>query len=344
MGLKQSAIVYARLTRFQTVPLEMVPATVGAVVATGSLFDWQVLPWVVFGVLYHLVGYGQNSLEDWKRGWDTDDPNKQHHPLNAGMLTQRQADLFVYGLFAVTILYTAAIVSSWVAFALFVTGLPIAGTLYNTIGKQTRWKFLFIAYSHVTVFAVPYYSIAGTVDPILLLGSLYLFVWVVFQIAISGEIKDLAQDEANVLKELGSDIKSSQDGHLVEFSRSAQGFAYGIRGVAVVLSIAFGSVVAQQFGQPGPLLFGVGITELTLAAVGVLSVVLTWSMVQSGPYNRAERVGTMAKIELLSLLKMLVAVFPIIGIPSVVFLFVVSGAWVMVCNKIEWGTLVAPNV
>lgn len=344
MKLKQTVMAYTRLTRFHTVPLELVPAIVGAVAATGGLFNRQVLLWMVFGVLYHLVGYGQNSLEDWKRGWDKDDPNKQHHPLNAGMITQRDADFFVYGLFTVTILYTAAIASNWLTIVLFLTGLPIAGTLYNTVGKQTRWKFLFIAYAHMTVFAVPYYSIAGAVDPVLLLGSLYVFAWVVFQIAVSGEIKDMAQDEANFLKKLGSRVEPSQDGHLVEFSRTGQLFAYGIRGATIALSIAFGSVIAQQFGRSGSILFGIGVTELTLAGIGAFSMVLTWSMLQSGPFDRSERIDLMSKIELLSVLKMLVAVFPIIGIPNVAFLFVASGAWVMVFNKIEWGTLITPDV
>jgi len=342
--MNDTITAYTRLTRFHTVPLEMVPATVGAVVATGGLFNGQVLPWVVFGVLYHLVVYGQNSLEDWKRGWDKDDPNKQHHPLNAGMMSQREASYFVYGLFALTIGYTIAIAGNWIAIALFLTGLPITGSLYNTVGKRTRWKFLFIAYAHTTVFAVPYFAIAGTVDTALVVGCLYLFSWVVFQIAVSGEVKDMAQDEANFLKELGSRVDSTGGDHLVTFSRPAKLVAYAIRLVTVALGVGFGSVVARRYGITGAIPGGIGVTELALVGVGALSLALTWSMLQNGPFNRTERIVTMSKIEALSVLMLLVAVFPVIGIPSVAFLFVASGAWVMVFNKIEWGTLVAPDV
>jgi len=342
--MKETIRAYTRLTRFHTVPLELVPATVGAVVATGGLFNMQVLPWVVFGALYHLVVYGQNSLEDWKRGWDKDDPNKQHHPLNAGMMSQREADIFVYSLFAVTILYTVAIAGNWMAIAIFLTGLPLTGTLYNTVGKLTRWKFLFIAYAHTTVFAVPYIAITGAVQPVLVLGCLYVFSWVVFQIAVSGEVKDMAQDEANFLKELGSRVEPTGDDHLVTFSRPAKLFAYASRLVVVALGVGFGSVVAGRYGRAGAIPGAVGVTELALVGVGALSLVLTWSMLQNGPFNRTERIATMSKIEALSVLMLLVAVFPVVGIPSVAFVFVASGAWVMVFNKIEWGTLVAPDV
>jgi len=360
MKLTETAKAYARLTRFQTVPLEMVPATVGAVVATGGPFNTQVLSWAVFGMLYHLVGYGQNSLEDWKRGWDTDDPNKQHHPLNAGRIPQRTAELFVYGLFAVLILYTTVIASNWVALVLLLTGPVLCGTLYNTVGKRTRWKFLFIAYSHTTVFALPYYSITGAVDPLLLLGSLYVFASIVFQIAVSGEIKDITQDEANFLRELGARVEPGRDGHRIEFSWAGQLFAYGIRSVTVALGIAFGYVVGQQFGRAGPTLFGSGVTEsqgesprlqswvnvkeVTLAGIGALSVILTWSMLQSGPSDRTERIATMMQVEICSALMLLVAVVPIIGVSTVAVLSVASGTWVMVFNKLEWGRLIAPAV
>ncbi len=342
--MKETIRAYTRLTRFHTVPLELVPATVGAVVATGGLFNRQVLPWVVFGALYHLVVYGQNSLEDWKRGWDKDDPNKQHHPLNAGMMSQREASYFVYGLFALTIAYTVAIAGNWIAVALFLTGLPITGSLYNTVGKRTRWKFLFIAYAHTTVFAVPYFAIAGTVDTALVVGCLYLFSWVVFQIAVSGEVKDMAQDEANFLKALGSTVEPSGDDYLVTFSRGAKLFSYGSRVVTVALGVAFGHLVARRYDTVESALAGLGLTELMLAGVGALSLVLTWSMLQDGPFNRTERIATMSKIEATSVLILLVAAVPVIGMPAAVFLFLGSGVWVMVFNKIEWGTLVAPDV
>jgi 4-hydroxybenzoate polyprenyltransferase len=342
--MKETIRAYTRLTRFHTVPLEMVPATVGAVVATGGLFNRQVLPWVVFGALYHLVVYGQNSLEDWRRGWDKDDPNKQHHPLNAGMMSQREASLFVYGLFALTVGYTVAIAGNWLAIALFLTGLPITGSLYNIVGKRTRWKFLFIAYAHTTVFAVPYFAIAGAVDTAFIVGCLYLFSWVVFQIAVSGEVKDMAQDEANFLKALGSRVESSGDGYLVTFSPGAKLFSYASRAVTVALGIGFGHLVARRYDTAGSALAGLGVTELMLAGVGALSLVLTWSMLRNGPFNRTERIATMSKIEATSVLILLVAVVSVIGMPAAVFLFLGSGVWVMVFNKIEWGTLVAPDV
>ena len=114
--------------------------------------------------------------------------------------------------------------------------------------------------------------------------------------------------------------------------------------MTVALGVGFGSVVARRYGSAGAIPGGIGVTELALAAVGALSLALTWSMLQNGPFNRTERIATMSKIEALSVLMLLVAAFPVIGMPSVAFLFVASGAWVMVFNKIEWGTLVAPDV
>jgi hypothetical protein len=228
--------------------------------------------------------------------------------------------------------------------ALFLTGLPVTGSLYNIVGKLTRWKFLFIAYAHTTVFAVPYFAIAGAADTAFLVGCLYLFSWVVFQIAVSGEVKDMAQDEANFLKALGSTVEPSGDGHLVTFSPAAKLFSYASRAVTVALGVGFAHLVARRYDTAGSALAGLGITELMLVGVGALSLALTWSMLQNGPFNRTERIATMSKIEATSVLILLVAVVPVIGMPAAVFLFLGSGVWVMVFNKIEWGTLVAPDV
>ncbi|MFB6143425.1 MAG: UbiA family prenyltransferase [Halorientalis sp.] len=338
---------YLQLTRLHTVPLETVPAILGATLALGHFLDVQVLLWGVFGVLYHAAGYGMNSVEDWRRGWDSDDPNKQHHPLNAGQMTLRSAAVFAYGLLALLVVYVVAIADGWVPVAVFLTGGPLAGTLYNTIGKETRGKYALIAYSHATVFATPYLSLSDGSIPALFAGCAYVFVWVSFQ-TISGEIKDITQDEANLLLSLGSRVGERDGRPFVEFSRLAKLYAYGLRLLTVVIAVVLGALVTARHGDvaavPHLSEFGVGVTILAVLAVGASSLVLTARLIGDGPFDRGERIATMSKIEITSVLMMVLALVTVVGVGNAFLLVGGAVGWVVLFNKIEWDTLVAPEV
>lgn len=320
---------YLQLTRAHTAPLEVVPAALGAAVATGSFWELNTLIWGVYGLLYHLAGYGMNSYTDWVNGYDKEDENKSHHPLNTGKMSKRNANVTVFILLSVTILYAVYMISRTVSFVILFIGL-LFGFLYNFYGKMTILKFLFISIAHSTVFAVPYIDSGGEMFSITFyFGMLYMLLWIMFQISVSGEIKDIAQDEENLLITLGSGVR---DGRLCT---SISSMVY-----AVVLKVAtFAALVIFMLSIETRT-----VEHLTVGALGVMAVYLTAQMMEQGRYMRRERIRVMALIEMVMVFSLIAAVTEVIGVLAGVFLAVGSTTWVIVFNKIEWDTVVGPDV
>jgi len=331
MGYK----AYLKLTRAHTAPLEAVPVALGAVLAIGSLADPRVAMWTFFGVLYHLSGYGMNSLADWVGGYDKNDENKQHHPLNTGELTKRQAYISVKTLLVATVVYGVWMASdSLLAVVVLFIGAS-CGVLYNYTGKRTVFKPVPITIAHTTVFIIPYLSLGGEiVSPAFLFSVIFVFMWVFFQIAVSGEVKDLTQmDESNLLRHSG----------MVDILDDIVIISQHLRDLAYLSKIVMGLVVSVVFVEVGgrgnvAIFAGVLITALTLVLVSLSSCLL-----KSGTFNRGDRVNCMAKIELATIALFSVGFIPLIGAG---YLLVVSLTllWVATFNYLEWGTVIKPDV
>lgn len=328
---------YLQLTRFHSVPLETVPAIIGASLAVGKVVHINVLLWGIYGILYHVTGYGMNSYMDWKSGHDMTDPNKQHFPLNTGELSPINAYIAVTILTVVTFMYGLfLLIGKWIALIIIITG-AIAGYGYNKIGKEIVWKSFLISYAHSTVFAVPYIASGGSLsDPILYLGWGYVFLWVLYQIQIEGDVKDMNTDEENFLINHGAryldDMPGYDDYVGFPFWLSLYGHLLKlITGIiGVLITIELGGSTARQ----GIILFIIIVTSLVFGS----------QLLASGEYNRQNRIKDMSTIELLTMWALLIAVAPVIGLFWISILFFGSIIWVMIFNKIEWGTLLGPSV
>jgi len=321
---------YLQLTRAHTAPLEAIPAIIGAVLATGELAHTDVLVWGVFGVLYHLAGYGMNSYTDWKRGYDVDDPNKQHHPLNTGDITSRQAGVLVSLLMIGAVFYAtlAAVNSPLALIAIFIS--VIAGVVYNGFGKLTRYKFIFISIAHTGVLVVPYLALGGDLYWGVFLAAVgYMFTWIVYQIAVSGEVKDMEVDEENFLISLGS---RAGMGH-VDFSKKAIYFSYTVK----LSSVFFSFFILISVGG--------GASSWVMTTIfATLSLYYSEMLTRSGEYERESRVRHMSIIEMCMVYMLIWAVVPIISLQQASMLTVMCAAWVIVFNSIEWGTILSPKV
>lgn len=323
---------YAQLTRAHTAPLEAVPAVVGVALAQPSGDILLLASWGIFGVLYHLTGYGMNSLVDWQAGFDKEDPHKQHHPLNSGGLCLEQARWMI----GLTGLVTAVVTLLLILNEMSVLGLVAAsimvaaGLAYNWLSKQLQAKFLPIAVAHSFVVVTPYVTLGGTVHSLLFLSVVaYVFLWVTFQIGVSGEVKDIQRDEENFLKTLGS----SADEHRIIFSRNTLLFSYGIKTLSVLcaLFIALLSGITLEYG-------------ILLFCAGILSLYTTQSLISSGEYIYHQRMTDMALIELLAIMMLVMAIAPFLSGNLEIILGIGSVLWVICFNLIEWGTIIAPHV
>lgn len=334
---------YLRLGRAQTAPLETVPAVVAVILAGGSYT--AMLLWGLYGALYHFAGYSMNSYSDWRNGYDKSDPNKQHHPLNNGELSPLEAKTATVTLFIIAILYATVLCLYYLSIGglIVVYSGVLAGVAYNELGKKTLAKPLLISLAHGTVFLAPYVAVMGGVDWVGWLGFVAVFVWVFYQIAISGEIKDLDTDEENILLHFGAkynewwnhsnSVMSEAVDRQIYMTLQLRIFGASIRTVYTFL-LFFGAI-----------LLGISpFWSTVIGLIGVSTVVLNTRLTQSGPYERGRRLRTMSLIEIgsFSMFAMLtLSVAPAI-VP--VLLISLSAVYLLVCNKVLWGTLIAPEV
>lgn len=339
---------YLQLTRLHTAPLETVPALLGAMLATGGEINILVLLWGFFGLLYHAAGYGMNSIVDWMKGYDRLDRNKQHHPLNRGSIKLERAALFIVGLFFVLIALGVGLArGEYLALTFMVLG-AIAGVAYNTIGKETPYKFLLISFAHTTVFIVPYLAMGGDIFTMeFRLAALYIFLWVAFQISVSGEIKDIHEiGESNYLRDtLGVTIKKRQfrmpDSDILIFSHNSRLYSLGIKCINLMLgAFILLTLIGSVFSYTPLSLIWLGVWGF----LSVVTIANTTLLVRDGEYNRSNRIRRMSVIELVTLFIFISALYPIIGLGAVVTLIVGSVVWVLGLNRVEWGTWIAPDV
>lgn len=321
---------YLQLTRAHTAPLEVIPAVVGASLAVGGLFKPAVFVWGFYGFLYHITGYGHNSLEDWKNGYDRDDPNKDHHPLNSGSISPRAASVLIKSLIGITSVYALALVYPSVGGVVVLIGGVTAGIIYNKYGKRTHHKYIFISIAHTTVFILPYVSLGGSItSPVFILCVAFVFLWVLFQIAYSGEVKDIMRDEENYLTTRGADTGRGNvyyPQHIILESISVKCIT-GL--IAAFISVMVGGV------------------NVVIAAIGMLTLIAisnTGKMIRSGPYKREDEIKRMSVIEMITSSMLVLSISPLIGYVNAILVIGLSIAWVFSMNKYLWDTITSPQV
>lgn len=321
---------YLQLTRAHTAPLEVVPAMLGASIAAGEFWSETVALWGIFGLLYHLAGYGMNSYADWRKGFDKDDEYKQHHPLNTGVLSKREAGWTIISLFILTFVYgVVLVIDSPIALTILVVGI-LSGVVYNELGKVTILKPIPIAIAHTSVYSAAYIDNTGQIhEEFFWLGSLYVFSWVAYQIGLSGELKDIESDPANLLKKSGARIGEGYI-HLP--------FRIEFAGV-MIKSVSFLMAMLLSFRDRN-----VTVYTIPVAFVGSLLISLNQRMLLPGEYDREQRLTIMAVMELLMLATFVISAGWIIGLDAVLTLIIASVLWVVTFNQIQWGTYIAPDV
>lgn len=317
----------------QTVPLEGISAVLGASLAVRGLFNIEVLLFGVYALLYHSAGYSMNSVEDWKRGHDKEDEAKSHHPLNAGTIDVTTADRFYKLLFAITAIY--AISLSFISpntigsLAVIIIGVSF-GVIYNLYGKLTVLKAVPISIAHSSVFVFPYVALGGDITSIVFLLSLsFVLIWYLFEISVSGEIKDIKQDEENFLLYLGANTGLAG----VSFSSLVRQYAHGLNLLKISIVVFIISLA--------------GTNKFLIAVIFLLSILLllyTSRMLDDGAMNREQRIRQMSSIEMITAFLLTLSLSYIIGFTGTVLIIVGSTIWIVSFNLYLWNTIVGPKV
>lgn len=322
---------YLQLTRAHTLPLEAAPMVVAAIIATGEVFNPYVLMAGLLGTLYHLGGYGANSVMDWESGYDKNDPNKTHHPLNTGAISERGAKYLVYPTVASAIVLGLLMVNSGMAFLILVLAV-ISANAYNFTSKLTVWKPFPISVAHSSMVGFSYLAAGGVNMVDLWLLSGLTFLWVFFQIGVSGEMKDVTTDEENLLKYWGTKYK---------VVGGTKYIVSPFRVLFTTLTMKVATVVMFIYSFA---YFGGSGAAWLVVLIGSWSVFSAYIVIRNGSYDREKRMRNIAAVELTMIMMFSMLLEPVVGIEYSIGIILVSIAWVVTFNRIEWGTNLAPKV
>lgn len=327
---------WLRLFRAHTVILEAPLAVLGAALGLGTIKDPIIIAWLLFGIIYHTVGYGMNSYVDWKKGFDKEDSRKSHHPLNTGEISPESAKKVIMGGMGFLIVYGLALGKFSVIAFISVAVMVASGLTYNYYGKFVDLKFIPISITHTMVFIYPYslYTEKIITPAFLLIASAY-FIHHSFQIIISGDVKDMDQDEASLIKTLGARL-----GEGIMFEEKT--FSPGSK----VLYLAFSLCILQI----GLAVSAVSYLGDILIAVPIMIVLGLWmvheadEVIKSGPFDREDRVTHMSRKELAGYLMIHSALIPVISFKWYIIILASMLIYLVSSNYFLWGTFIKPRV
>ncbi len=333
---------WLQLFRSHTSPLEMTITTAGAALAVGGIFDPKVLMFLIFGWLYHNAGYGHNSAEDFIQGYDRDDPNKAHHPLQRGAIDPRTARGVTVSMVVLGLVF-GAVISRFDIWAMGVLLLMTSmGFAYNFFNKRTKLKFIPIAIAHALLFPFSYLGAGGTLPltplkdaldgagGIAITVTLLIIVQILYQILIEGDLKDIEMSEASMLRSLGVRI---ENGELVS--------PIVPRAVSVSLKLTSCVLLFVIYYLSGGDFLGYGI-------IGLFSISLLFmdhALMGSKRYDHSASLRSMALMEVLSTFAMIAAVSPAAGGWGAAFIIMAFNIlYFVLMNRFLWGTFIKPKV
>lgn len=338
MGVVKKARAWLILFRAHTAILEVPLAVLGAGLALGTVFHYDMVYWIVFGVAYHFIGYGMNSYVDWVKGYDQNDEYKQHHPLNTGDIRPDTARKVIMGLLAVFTVYALWLGNFSIVAVVGVAVMLVAGVSYNYFGKVTEHKYIPIAVVHTMVFVYPYITYTTQVIPSIVLGAVAFFVHNVYQIALSGDIKDMEQDESSLIRSWGARVYEEVNGaKVIDLGQKARsvGLMLVLIEAILALSIYVVEVETDVFNN-------IFILPLVLMTIWTLREHFT--LTENQPFNRDKLVSTMSRKELSGIWMIVAAFSPHIGATGFAAVVVCSIAYLVPMSRFMWGTWIRPDV
>jgi 4-hydroxybenzoate polyprenyltransferase len=334
---------WLQLFRSHTSPLEMVITVTGSALAVGTVLDIRVLLFLLFGWLYHNSGYGHNSVEDFIQGYDRDDPNKVHHPLQRGTIDPQKARYVCIVLVAATFLYGIFITRLNLTAMVLLGVITFSGAAYNIFGKRMKGKFIPIAVAHSLLLPFAYFGSGGGLrlisgypyfeDPlflVVLLSVSYMVVQITYQIMIEGDLKDIDMDEASLLRKLGADVRNGW----FKASLAARGFSLLIKSISIILLFW---MIFTAGGNP--------VSYLILIVFSVLMILQDDRMMKERTWDHSSTLKDMAIMEVLSTFALLLAVSPFIGgLWLALLVMLMNTGYFIVMNRFLWGTFIKPRV
>ncbi|MEM3290261.1 MAG: UbiA family prenyltransferase [Candidatus Micrarchaeaceae archaeon] len=329
---------YLQLGRAQTASVEIGGFTIAGILSHTPL--WLIIIYAFMGLLTHLAGFGENSISDLK--YDKSDPNKQKHPLVSGKISLTQGWRFVLFLQTIVILFVSIIVVyrgtylSLIPFLIFI----IFGYIYNHYAKIHKVLGVFsISLSFASIFLTMAMLWNGSISLLIWSVTIYSFLYVMLQIAILGEIKDIEQSkENNILRRLGLKISFINDKKYYIPSKLVIIFVVGLFFIrwyslfVISLFTMFSYLIIF-------LIFNVATLIIYSYSLRHYSSIHIW--------NRNKELRNMGLLEAFTYVLLVIALSPVLGILATLLLIFIPMLWFIFMNKFLWpetGSSFAPGV
>lgn len=316
-------LTYLRLFRVHTAALTWAIALLGYGLAGGKIFSIEAFLFAFFGFLWHLVGFTDNNVFDYQ--YDVKDPAKQHFPLVKGQVTVWDADLIVK--IGVSIL---AVYGAWLAQAkapalvAMLIGIT-TGFIYNRYNKVHLWKPIPISLCFAAVPMFTFLSTGQSPNFLTWLVMAYVFMQVWYQIAVSGEMKEIEiPAENNILRKLGARVS---DGELIIPTKAG-------------LFIAVSKSVHLVIGASVAFIMGTAWYAIPFAG----AIIFFYTQQSSSRWDRKKKLMQMSLVEMFSYYLIVVALWPTLGLYESVFLLFGATLWFLGLNRLLWKTGIGPRV
>jgi len=321
--MSPNLLEWVKVGRIHTASLTMPLALIGYVYGGGD-DPVKGFLWLLFGLVFHYSGFLQNNVHDYP--YDLKDPNKQHFPLVRGVIKLRHAFIVAYsGLIGVSAI--PLMLGGLPSFTAYILGVFIPGTAYNLFSKKTLLKPIPISICFPMIPLTSYLSASSRLDtPITALIAAFVTLFA-YQIAFSGELKDIEREEKNILRKIGS-VKG-----VVAFAAALK--ALNIAAAAYLFSILWD-------GNPAVL------AAFTLTTIAILETlymqVRDYLSYVGGNMDRNRALRNMSFMEVLSYTMVVVASSTVLGHIYTPLWVILPIAWFIAMNRVIFGTRLFPRV
>jgi hypothetical protein len=325
---------WLQIARSQTAAAVIMLCGMFFLLGGGNIFSIYGLAIIIFSILIHDFSFAHNTVVDFLTGYDTKDQFKKHFPLCNGRFKPFTAlkishiGLLISTFMAIFLAFFGS-GNSFLAVSFFSIFL-ISGFWYNEwTSKIVVWDFLPISICFTSLAVFTYFLINSKISILLILSAVYIFLVEWYEIGVAGEIKEAEMtEEISLLRKLGMICDKNFDLSLKAFT-----YAWMIKvfSVAILCYIVF----AYNIG-----IYSIIVLIIAGYLIGHFALKLT--LPQKRDRNKSLRY--MAAEEIISIFALPLILIPLIDPIQTIFLIIFSMGYFVIMNKINWKSIIRPQV
>jgi len=317
---------YITFFRIHTASLTIPVVWIAYIVSTHA-FNWVEFLFIgIFALLFHAFGFAWNNLLDYK--WDKEDRFKQHFPLVSGDIKYTNARNMTVVATVLSAVFGVFVASFSVVPLIMMTAAIGAGFGYNILNKTNKYAMVLISLSF-SFLAMYGYTIGNGGWQLAVMIFLFAFFTMMYQISVSGNIKDAEINQANILKVMGLKLIA---GNII-IGKRVFWYSTALRLTVIATGIAMLIFLHE------------GIIVYVIAAV-----MMAWTLLESNAMLRHNEwvrdwfLKRMSRIEIVNYLTFAFLFLGVYGLIWTTFFVVFPIAWFVVFNRIMWGSSLFPRV